>query len=593
MNKFVKIRLSKLLRAQSLPAKPHLIEILSGKTSISSSGYPYISERSFQIFLERVPHLFAEGAQLFSWLEKVEGQLESSTGFGIPALRSCRNALKVLKTVVQTAAVCAPPDLWILRQVLGTYAEMGILKVLSPEAWTAGSQICQGYGTHLKQLEMDFSLLEARGYLVSAVTPETGEKCWRISPRSQVLTAMRQIGAVPKEGHGDMAERLAAKWGKGCDEFLTTPRMSSLSHPIERSGWPPTLWEMELGFRLVPIVLALQDLQALKGAESERSWLEVCPKGVRFQGILRAAGLLSRTGKITSCGARIFQRGIGPFGIIHAYYPYTDRLKDLLVTESRGKVWVDRGKNVSASQSANRKTFELANASLDRFCADSGFVFNVFIEHALGQGEATRQRFQIEGQRKIAYVGADLEDAALDRAVHAQKQGLLPPDMAFIRSADIGEPHFVLDFLRQTGLSTNGAVMVVGNGFHEVRGQDDERIVQTFKGYCDAGIILIFTEESELSDLDLKATGWNTYHAGFRYTHQISGQGLRSAAAIGTGGRLSWPLCVEKAGYVLLKKYSEKTRTIYPHQLRGRSNPPISMNYFCVPRKILERLNFR
>ena len=61
-------------------------------------------------------------------------------------------------------------------------------------------------------------------------------------------------------------------------------------------------------------------------------------------------------------------------------------------------------------------------------------------------------------------------------------------------------------------------------------------MIQVFKQYCDAGIVLIFTEESGLSDEDLLATGWNTYHSGLRYVHELSGQGLRLAVDRGDGG---------------------------------------------------------
>ncbi len=40
--------------------------------------------------------------------------------------------------------------------------------------------------------------------------------------------------------------------------------------------------------------------------------------------------------------------------------------------------------------------------------------------------------------------------------------------------------------------------MIVGNGFHEVRGQSDSGMVEIFRGYEDAGILLLFTEESAL-----------------------------------------------------------------------------------------------
>ena len=132
--------------------------------------------------------------------------------------------------------------------------------------------------------------------------------------------------------------------------------------------------------------------------------------------------------------------------------------------------------------------------------------------------------------------------------------------------------------------------MVVGNGFHEVRGQTNENMIEVFREYCEAGILIVFTEESGLSDEDLIATGWNTYHAGFRYTHEISGQGLRPALDDPNHDRFSWKKCAELAGYIVHDDYSTRTRTIYPNPRADGHNPAISVNYFCVPKKILSKL---
>src|SRR5262249_30617162 len=136
------------------------------------------------------------------------------------------------------------------------------------------------------------------------------------------------------------------------------------------------------------------------------------------------AGLVDR-GLVTELGARVFERGPGPFGIIAAYHAYLNNLESLL-TLGTPAVHVQRSANVAASQDANRKTFEEANDCLDAFCTQYGFRCTVFIEHAVGRGEATRQRFSRSGAGEIRYFGADLEDAAIDQAIEQQKQGALP-----------------------------------------------------------------------------------------------------------------------------------------------------------------------
>jgi hypothetical protein len=278
-------------------------------------------------------------------------------------------------------------------------------------------------------------------------------------------------------------------------------------------------------------------------------------------------------------------RGPGPFGIIEAYHPYMRALPQVL-REGRGAVHVSRGTNVAASQDANRRTFQRANEALDRYCADVGFTFSLFIEHAVGRGEAIRQRWAIHGDA-IAYVGVDLEAEALAATDAERAAGALPKTLHLIR-ADIGQPTQLTDALREAGLDPRGAVMVVGNGFHEVRNQTDDRMVEVLRGYAQAGIVLLFTEESALTLDDLLHTAWNTYHAGFRYVHLRSGQGLRPAtpqppSRLGESLPASWAECAERAGYTRLEAYCSRSRTIYPHTPPSGVNPSISVNHFFVP----------
>lgn len=70
--------------------------------------------------------------------------------------------------------------------------------------------------------------------------------------------------------------------------------------------------------------------------------------------------------------------------------------------------------------------------------------------------------------------------------------------------------------------------------------------------------MIVFTEESVLGDQDLRATGWNTYHAGFRYVHELSGQGLRPVYGTDKSGRHSWKICASLGGYAVLSKYSAR-----------------------------------
>jgi len=138
--------------------------------------------------------------------------------------------------------------------------------------------------------------------------------------------------------------------------------------------------------------------------------------------------------------------------------------------------------------------------------------------------------------------------------------------------------------------------MMVGNGFHEVGGHSDETMIEVFRGYHDAGILLLFTEESALCVDDLRATAWNTYHAGFRYVHDKSGQSLRPAeplgrpTSVGRPLRAAWSECVRRAGYVRSSRYSSHTRAIYPTIPPCGVNPAISVNHFVVPAPLARKL---
>ncbi|NRA44528.1 MAG: hypothetical protein HRU09_06185 [Oligoflexales bacterium] len=305
-----------------------------------------------------------------------------------------------------------------------------------------------------------------------------------------------------------------------------------------------------------------------------------------YLGLLSQVGYVDADGNVSHYGERVFTRGPGPFGIIQTYRNYMLAHKQALKGET-GKHWVVRSENVAASQDANRKTFRLANEALDRFCKDFSFSFKVFIEHAVGQGEALKQRYQLSGDETIQYFGADLEDDAIEAARQFQDAGLISSNTRFIDQADIGDPDTLVKKISSAGYATEGAVMMVGNGFHEVRDQTNEKMVKVFQKYQDAGILLIFTEESGLSDQDLLETAWNTYHAGFRYVHDISGQGLRPALDRGQGKVFSWMKCAQKAGYMLMNDYTCKTRSIFPYPRADGYNPSISVTYFCVPRIIL------
>lgn len=582
----MKTRLSKLLHTEKFSRKKSLIRILTGRTGVSSSGYPYISENSFQTFLREIPHLFQNGDSLLGLLARLEKRIKRDKEFSSAELETLTSSIKVLRTIVYSAAVCAPPDLWIVKHVLSVHDKLGITHMLR-----SGQRIdVEALAVHLqlspKHLGWDFALLHSRGYL------RLRDGRYELAPHQQAKEVLKKAATIESEFLCDMVDPIISilKSGSKSEHALVKRFLVFQAKPRNLRHWFASHFELELGYRLVPLLLALhlmKDGSDITEGTNIRDWLSnLTPEMID---LLKASGIINERKRLTNLGARALERGSGPFGIIHAYHPYMRELQNKL-TQKGTSAWVDRGKNIAASQDANRKTFATAQDSLDRFSKDYGFRYKVFIEHALGRGEAVRQRFERSGESSIQYFGADLEDAAIDRALSFQQQGSLPENMQFIRQADIGKPSIVVDAIRRAGFPTEGAVMFVGNGFHEIRGHNNEKIISVFQDYCDAGILIVFTEESALGDQDLLATGWNTYHAGFRYVHELSGQGLRPVYGTDKSGRHSWKICASLGGYAVLSKYSARTRTIYPYPRKGGYNPPISMTYFCVPSDMARRI---
>jgi hypothetical protein len=567
---------------RSIPYHDRLAPIITGETGESSAGFPTISEASFQKWMTEVPHLFLDGAALLDGLHALQNVIQIAEQPDESLRGSWLRAIKVLETVIQTGAVTAPSDLWLMKHILSSHFKTGILKTLQDKGQVSLQDLSQSLGLNFNQLRYDFHFLKSRGFVEGG----TDQEAYSISPLPHVQALLHEftplegtwpVNMIPLLKRCFAGEELDAQCSKELKAFLTLPGGLKAA-----PNWIPGRLEVEVGYRLVPMILAYRN-SPLYAASPTNMVPNSLPFAVEIKSCLKQAGIVNAAGLLTALGTRVLERGPGPFGIIHAYHEYMGKHESLL-RGLESHAWVSRGENVAASQDANKKTFQMINAGLDRFVERTGFQLKVFIEHAVGQGEATKQRFAKSGQDAIQYFGADLEDAAIDQAMAAQKRGELPSNMRFIRRADIGDPSYLFLKLGEFGVSPHGSVMVVGNGFHEIRAQTNQKMIEVFKAYNEAGILLIFTEESALSDEDLVHTGWNTYHAGFRYVHEISGQGLRPAYDYDAEtDRLSWRQCLERAGYWVHPGYTSQTRRIYPVPRANGYNPAISVNYFCIP----------
>ena len=568
-----------------------VVNILAGKTGLSSSGFPYISEHSFQQFLHHVPHLFRHGQELLTWLNCVSRLVDHMRMFSNTEHLTFNQACKVLQNIVCSAAITAPSDLWLMRYILSSYQKLGINDDLLAGKKTSLNQLAKNHHLDPVQLKADVDFLYSRGGLNQAADGQisVGE-----SPQARDalgLGSLNSFGSVA-DIHGLLVQ-LASQVSVSSKEIenLTGLYQQEIPDAIaQRTSWFPSGQEIDLSWKVLPVILMIRSMGWAEKLQVNDDLHKFLNYSLHFTlPVLECASVTDSAHRLTHYGHRMITRGPGPFGIIYAYHGYLAQHKETLLGAS-GRKWVARKANVSASQDANRKTFQMANDALNQFCDRYSYSYSVFIEHAVGQGEACRQRLAMSGDTHLQYIGADLEDAAIDAAIECQKNGDLPANMKFVRNADIGCPEKLISELNRVGISPYGAVMMVGNGFHEIRQQTNEKMIDVFKQYSDAGLILLFTEESGLSDQDLLETAWNTYHAGFRYVHEISGQGLRPAWDREGGAVYSWRKCASLGGYYLFDEFSTRTRRIYPHPKSNGYNPSISVNYFCVPRIIAASL---
>jgi hypothetical protein len=580
------------------PLAELLVPVLALPAGVTSAGFPYLQQGAWEWFRDRVPHLFGMGQRVLDACDRLEAAFGKG---GLPAAT-------VVRQVVLTAAITAPPDLWLLRHVLGAFASLGLLRrlldgeALYPERCEVS---LDGASRTLTADELEKDLL----FLLSRGLVEQYDEGYRVAGHPRVRDLFTRTEPLPSHVPASATGLWRRLFEGGVlsnedlEVLLDLGRGARRRVDLRQNHWLPDRDELGLGYRLLPVVLGLRanDLTtALVEGATVRPEAWSRPHPVAAAGaleVLTAAGWMRREGesyRVSAVGARGFAKGPGPFGIVETYHPYMQRCREILL-EGKSSVHVRRSENVGASQDANRATFEQANDALDRFCRDTGFRYQVFIEHAIGRGEATRQRYARSGDA-LRYVGADLEDAAIDAAMAEQNRRALPKDMLFVRHADIGRPEALLSAIRAAGLTTEGAVMLVGNGFHEARGQTDESMIEVFRGYHQAGVVLLFTEESALSIDDLRATAWNTYHAGFRYVHDKSGQALRPAepsprpARLGRPMLAPWSECARRAGYVRVDAYCTRTRTVYPYRPKGGFNPSISVNHFFVPMGVAKEL---
>ncbi len=254
-----------------------------------------------------------------------------STPLKLSGQQALELALRVVRTVLNTTAITAPPDLWLLRQVLATLKAAGIIEPLLNGSPVDPSQ--DSYGLDPRELTVDLSFLMSRGYLVSSQAGIT------LSSHSSAEEAFKSICPVP---HGSLTHHWSTLFeGQPCPGELTDALSSLPTAPIEserRSHWMANWSEIETGFRLVPIILGLQRAGWTKEWVARGDLPPKCAARLDNEAGRQVGHILAQSGitqsadshQLTQIGRRVLERGPGPFGIIEAYHPYMLQLHQIL-----------------------------------------------------------------------------------------------------------------------------------------------------------------------------------------------------------------------------------------------------------------------
>ncbi|HSA60181.1 MAG TPA: hypothetical protein VLJ37_10915 [bacterium] len=561
------------------PSGERLLELALRPATQGPDGFPLIEESVFRSFVDGVPHLFSRGGEVLRWVEVLRRSVEKPRGLSSATVTSIRRAAEAFHTLANTAAVTAPPDLWLMRQILATHARSGLLDLLDQRREVITREDAELLDLEPEQLSFDLQFLWTRGVL------ERFADGYAKSPTLPYRLDRRLD--LPDEFRTDMAGELSVWLGgqRGPERESLLRRWLTLPAESQRTAdWTASRRDLEIGYRLLPAVLALKASGLLQGLRAGDEFPDdrVLP-GLR--NLLVAAGLVAGS-RVTTLGARVFERGPGVYGIIGAYHPYLNRHADLL-SASGARPSVERGRNIAASRDANRKSFKDAVQILWDYARATDTRYCIVIEHAMGLCVGVQEFRRKFGDEGVRYFGADFEDAAIEGAKRELEARRLPPGMKFLQ-ADIAKPAPLVEFLRANdalGDSSGGStVMIVGNGFHEARGKSDDEMISVLRQYREAGITIAFSEESGLTDRQIRDSGWNSYHAGFRWTHQVSGQRLRTPWPMDPPTeRLSWTEVFERAGYRVPREFRRGTRPVFPCDLPGERNPPISVTFLCLP----------
>src|SRR5262249_33191857 len=160
-------------------------------------------------------------------------------------------AAVVVRQVVTTAAITAPPDLWLLRCVLGFFGTLGLLEQLV----AGGAIVPEDCGDlHPGELEKDLMFLLSRGFV------EQYDEGFRIAGHPAVRRPFEPLGPLPADVPSPttglwrrlfLGERMSEREQEWLlDLGFTAPRRTQ----PHQTHWVPHREEIDLGWRLLPVV---------------------------------------------------------------------------------------------------------------------------------------------------------------------------------------------------------------------------------------------------------------------------------------------------------------------------------------------------
>src|SRR5262245_38326182 len=162
---------------------------------MSSASHPYLQQTAWESFRDRVPQLLGMGQRVLDRLTHVQRAVEASDA-GADEKRGVAESCSVIRQVVLTAAITAPPDLWLMRHVLGALSGLGLLaRLLEGEALYP--DCCEvvhdgrASALHPGELDKDLHCLLSRGLV------EQYDDGFRIAGHPRVRAVFESVGPLP------------------------------------------------------------------------------------------------------------------------------------------------------------------------------------------------------------------------------------------------------------------------------------------------------------------------------------------------------------------------------------------------------------